>query len=73
MDLFLYLFCCFLCRILFPFMSGGDSNISNIGLCRVEGRTDPDDYLDIESGVTYTGVVFFLPRILTTFRFHLII
>ncbi len=38
------------CRILFPFMSGGDSNISNIGLCRVEGRTDPDDYLDIESG-----------------------
>ena len=31
-------------------MSGADSNVSNIGLSRVEGRSDPDDYVDIESG-----------------------
>ena len=32
-------------------MSESDSNVSNIGLSRLEGRTDPDDYVDIESGV----------------------
>ena len=32
-------------------MSESDSNISNLGLSRVEGRADPDDYVDIESGV----------------------
>ena len=43
-------------RILFPMLSGGDQNISQTGLMRTEGFSDPDDYVDIESGQTlYAG------------------
>lgn len=46
-DLLLFLF---LLRILFPMLSGGDQNVSQTGLMKVEGFNDPDDYVDIESG-----------------------
>ena len=31
-------------------LSGGDQNVSSTGFTKVEGFTDPDDYVDIESG-----------------------
>ena len=31
-------------------LSGGDQNVSSAGFTKVEGFTDPDDYVDIESG-----------------------
>jgi len=39
-------------RILFPLLSGDDKSISRFGLTRVEGFSDPDDYLAIESGLS---------------------
>lgn len=44
----------FVFRILFPMLSGGDQNVSKTGLMKVEGFSDPDDYVDIESGQTDT-------------------
>ena len=35
-------------------LSGGDHNISRTGFMKVEGFSDPDDYVDIESGQTLT-------------------
>lgn len=35
-------------------LSGGDQNVSKTGLMKVEGFSDPDDYVDIESGQTDT-------------------
>ena len=32
-------------------LSGGDQNVSQTGLMKVEGFSDPDDYVDIESGL----------------------
>ena len=37
-------------RILFPMLSGGDKDVSQTGLMKVEGFSDPDDYVNIESG-----------------------
>ena len=31
-------------------LSGGDENVSQTGLMKVEGFSDPDDYVNIESG-----------------------
>ena len=31
-------------------LSGGDQNVSRSGFTKVEGFSDPDDYVDIESG-----------------------
>ena len=42
---------CFVFRILFPMLSGGDQNVSQTGLMKVDGFSDPDDYVDIESGL----------------------
>lgn len=33
-------------------LSGGDQNVSKTGLMKVDGFSDPDDYVDIESGQT---------------------
>ena len=41
---------CFSQRILFPLLSGKDQNVSQMGLTKLEGYSDPDDYVDIESG-----------------------
>ena len=38
------------CRILFPFWSGQDVNVSQFGFAKLEGFSDPDDYLSIETG-----------------------
>ena len=38
-------------RILFPLLCGEDHNVSQTGLMKVEGFSDPDDYVEIESGV----------------------
>lgn len=35
-------------------LSGGDQNVSKTGLMKVEGFSDPDDYVAIESGLTDT-------------------
>ena len=47
---FVYLF--FLSRILFPFLSNEDKNLSRQGFSRIDDSSslDPDDYLSIESG-----------------------
>ena len=37
-------------RILFPLLGGEDKNVSRFGIQRIEGFSDPDDYLAIESG-----------------------
>ena len=37
-------------RILFPLLGGEDKNLSRFGVQRIEGFSDPDDYLAIESG-----------------------
>ena len=31
-------------------LSGGDQNVSRAGFTKVDGFSDPDDYVDIESG-----------------------
>ena len=36
-------------------LSGGDQNVSSAGFTKVEGFTDPDDYVDIESGMAGHG------------------
>ena len=41
-------------RILFPYLSGGDENISRFGHSKAEGYSDPDDYVSIESGAYNT-------------------
>lgn len=38
------------CRILFPYMSGGDEHISSMGHARLDGFSDSEDYVSIESG-----------------------
>ena len=38
------------CRILFPYMSGGDEHISSMGHTRLDGFSDSEDYVSIESG-----------------------
>ena len=53
MSLFWDFFCCcFVIRILFPFLDGDDLELSNVGFPRV-GMADPEDYLCIESGYSY--------------------
>ncbi len=54
-----YHFTIFFCRILFPFLSNEDKNLSQHGHSRIDGNnsSDPEDYLSIESGTDiHTGM-----------------
>jgi amyotrophic lateral sclerosis 2 protein len=60
-------------RILFPMLSGGDKNVSQTGLMKVEGYSDPDDYVDIESGYGLLHSLVFtrlFPTLITLYVLH---
>lgn len=51
-------------------LSGGDQNVSQTGLMKVEGFSDPDDYVDIESGHDMHVMQLQLARLHINYNYH---
>ena len=59
-------------RILFPFLTGDDREVTAVGFTRI-GSSDPDDYLSIESGYSLVHPLVFMrlfPSLITLYVLH---